>query len=192
MGGLNNPALQVIPYTPIIPGLFQGYLNRVSGTYYGAVGFGPSGSAVAMVVDKIYCIPFLVLKTETFDRISVYVSTAAAGLAHLGIYADSNGKPGALVADYGTIDTSTTGSKEISINQTLTPGLYWLALITNGTASLRVINNTFSFTGTGSSISEGGIGSCYYTNQPYGGLPTTHPTPAVGNTMCPAIALRRA
>jgi hypothetical protein len=54
----------------------------------------------------------------------------------MGIYSsNSDNFPGSLVLDAGTIDCSSTGSKAITVSQTLTAGLYWLAGVGQGSAA---------------------------------------------------------
>ena len=73
--------------------------------------------------------PFIVPIRRSFDRIGINVLTASAsGAARLGIYGPGDGRPGTLVVDAGTVSTATTGAKEITISQSLDPGIYWLAV----------------------------------------------------------------
>jgi hypothetical protein len=194
MGGLNNPSPQVVPNTPTIPGLLAKYFSRTPGEYYGLLGAGYAVGVTTSVADKLYSMPFLVLKTETFDRIAIMVDTAAAGNARLGIYGDNNFAPGALVLDAGEVDTSTAGTKSITINQSLNPGLYWLTAIYNATPKVYAPLNVVNFLGIGSSsfITGQGNGNMYYTDQVYGELPANHPTPTIGTVNCHSITLRRA
>jgi hypothetical protein len=50
----------------------------------------------------------------------------------MAIYNNSGGKPSTVLLDAGNISTTTaSASYEITINQTLTAGLYWLAINTS-------------------------------------------------------------
>ena len=87
-------------------------------------------AALALAANILYVTPIAITKRTTFTRIGIQVSTAGAAGANirLGIYNNStNHQPGTLVLDAGEIDASTTGTKEITISQSLRPGLYWLA-----------------------------------------------------------------
>jgi len=78
---------------------------------------------------------FDVTKTTAFDRITIEVTTAGSvgSLIRLGIYnTDSGGFPSTLVLDAGTVDSTTTGVKSITITQTLAPGLYCLVACAQG------------------------------------------------------------
>lgn len=101
------------------------------GRYYAP---GGARSAFAMGLNALHLIPFRVPTTTTFDRIGILVTTLAASSAvRLGIYESlADGMPGDLVLDAGTVDSTTTGAKEIALSQVLTPNLYWLAFVAQG------------------------------------------------------------
>lgn len=82
---------------------------------------------------------FVVPESTTFDRIYIKVMTAgsAGAVCRLGIFGDTGGKPGSVVLDAGTIDATSTGDKEITISQTLNPGVYWVSACTQGGATTR-------------------------------------------------------
>jgi hypothetical protein len=85
---------------------------------------------------RIYYIPIFVTEQTTYDRIGIYVYTAASGTADLRVFAWSNGVPGSLILSAGTVDTSTTGAKELTINLTLGRGYYFLAVRCTGAPAL--------------------------------------------------------
>lgn len=113
--------------TPAINEIFTGIMTNSNST---SINF--------YQIQRYLCVPILV--DMTVDRIGVYCDTAASGGAtRLGIYAsDANNRPGALVLDAGTVDTSTTGEKTITISQALTAGIYWLTAVEQGNTSVRV------------------------------------------------------
>lgn len=93
-----------------------------------------SGSTVqttfATGIGYMRCRKIWVPQTLTFDRIacSVTAGGTAGAVVRLGIYNDdSNGLPSTLILDAGTVASTTTGVKEITISQTLAAGSYWLA-----------------------------------------------------------------
>lgn len=155
-------------------------LNKgtIIGRYRGPTG---DGSTVAVITTNyLYGAAFLVSQNETFDRIAVDVTTAEAGKsARLGIYNSSGQGPTTLLLDAGEVDLSTTGVKEIVINQALTPGDYYLAVISNSTtAQLRRFStgNMWAYLGWTSAnyaYACNSVGS----NLPYGVLPANFPTP---------------
>ena len=79
--------------------------------------------------------PIVIPASCTADRIGVEVTAqVAASTVRLGIYNDSAGRPGSLLVDAGTVDSSTIGVKTITISQALSPGVYWLAGCSQGGA----------------------------------------------------------
>lgn len=105
-----------------------GQPTYISGGYYGSGGNGQS-TAGGWGLDNLYCMPIFIGRRTAFDRIGARVGGGTAGLVvRLGIYNDENGPLGAPLLDAGTIDGETgAADKVIVINQTLDPGLYWLA-----------------------------------------------------------------
>lgn len=91
--------------------------------------------------DDLCLFPFVIPKAASFDRIAVNITTAAASTTvRLGVYAHdpATENPGALLFDAGTVDSSTTGTKEITISETLAAGIYWFATVSQGgTPALR-------------------------------------------------------
>jgi hypothetical protein len=107
----------------------------ISGYRYGNQ-TGASTSA-SITQSTLMAFPFVVAKYsgQSFNEIGLEVTTAAASsVVRLGLYADLNGKPGTLITEYGTVDTSTTGYKTITISLTLLPGKYWIAAVAQGGA----------------------------------------------------------
>lgn len=102
--------------------------------------YGPTGprSVINTGQNTLSVVPFWVSEQTTFDRIGVNITVAAAtgGVARLGIYNDNGfGVPASLALDAGTVATVTPGAKEIIISKTLSPGLYWLAEVSQGVAT---------------------------------------------------------
>lgn len=100
---------------------------------------GSSGAAsTTLTSNRLYYIPIQVPRTTTFDRIAIShaATTAGAGsVVRLGIYNNSNDRPGSLLLDAGTVDlTTAAGLKTITISQQLTPGIWWLAAVAQVTS----------------------------------------------------------
>lgn len=121
-----SDGLNWIDYLP------QNQIGRVSRPFFT---YGGSSGTLGLTQNWLYAIAIYIARTETVDRIIIEVTTAYAGHeARLGIYANgADGLPGVLLLDAGTVSMATTGLKEIVINQTLTPGLYHLALHASST-----------------------------------------------------------
>jgi len=116
-----------------------------TGSYYG----NPLITALTtqvMVADVFDAHPFLVPETHTFTSINIETTAAAAGkFVRLGIYNDNDGIPDSLVLDAGAISVALPiGAKFIVINQVLFAGWYWLAIVGDGTPTLRAGSNTSS------------------------------------------------
>jgi len=87
-----------------------------------------------------FIMPFLLRSTMTFDRIACDLLSAggAGATVHLGIYNTDGVTPTSLI--YGSpvgIPANTTGVKEDTINVTLQPGLYGLAVRRSEALNLR-------------------------------------------------------
>jgi hypothetical protein len=100
-----------------------------SGQYSAGVFATNTSQVLTVFTDAVYYRPFIVPVRRAFDRIGVDVQTAASagGGAELGIYSGA-GRPQTIVQSAVTVTTTSTGSKEAVISQTLDPGVYWLAL----------------------------------------------------------------
>ena len=162
--------------------------------WYRSTGANWTGGAT-FTASRVYYTPFLVTETTTFDRIGVIhsASAAASQTARLGIYDSSNDAPNSLVLDAGTISFATAAAfKEITINQQLTPGLYWLAVIpTSATPSM---STTTPFIPVAAPSTPAASGGCLYLYEAGSGntLPSTATgSPTAGLTPAPpAIFLR--
>jgi hypothetical protein len=131
-----------MPWTYNYPGgTVVGDIPHTSGRFYDSRISSGAYTTLALVANTLYGVPFEVPKNLTYATINIAVTTlAAASSIRLGIYSDTNGAPDALVVDAGTVSSATTGGKSITINQALTAGWYWLALVSNGTPTVRAIN----------------------------------------------------
>lgn len=122
-----------------------------TGHYYTNPNLTSAATTQALTADRLYCIPLVVCRDFSIDRIAIQVTTAgAAGTkARLGIYENgTNLHPGDLLVDLGTVDVDSTGVKVITISptQALTKGVYWLAVISDGTPTLKAESyNSLSF-----------------------------------------------
>lgn len=108
-----------------------GAIPRTGQWYRG--NFGPVGSNLTLVLNRLYFSVFRLGADTTFDRIGIDVAIAAAatGVGRLGIWASdaAGGLPGTLILDAGTVVTDSTGAKQATISQLLAKGVYWLGLV---------------------------------------------------------------
>jgi hypothetical protein len=100
-------------------------------------------TTLGMTNNTSYWIPFAVNRRTTVSAISINVSTAANNTSEtVGIYNLNltNLYPNTLLASV-TLDTSTTGLKTgtLATEITLTPGIYWIALASNGAPTLTAL-----------------------------------------------------
>lgn len=146
----------------------------------------------APALNTMVLVPVLVQGRRTFDQIACEVSTAggAGGLTRLGIYeADANGLPWSLILDAGTVANTTTGAKTLVINQTLGPGLYWLAIVNQtAAATYRAISASQIIVPATSLGNNSGVGYSH-SGAVSGGLPAAFTYSAVV-TGAPRVALR--
>lgn len=123
--------------------------------------------------------PFVVPKTITLDRIGMEITGAgtAGSFVRLGIYSTTDNLPYGLVLDAGTIAGDSATFQSISINQTLTAGLYWLTYVHNSAASITfrtILVNTGvpSILGVTESLGSGNINANLISSTfTYGNLP---------------------
>jgi hypothetical protein len=96
-------------------------------------------------------VPWLISRAVTLTRIGLEVTTAGevGSLLRLGIYADNGSSyPGALILDAGTVTGAAVGFPELTINQTLGPGIYWMSAATQAapTTQPQVRQNSTQWT----------------------------------------------
>jgi hypothetical protein len=142
-------------------------LPFVSGNYYRGVGVNSSTQAASANVT--YYTPFFVPVTTTFDRIAIRSGTSFSGTAsvRLGIYNSTSGLPSTVLLDAGTVSaTAFTTTYTITINQQLTPGVYWLAANSQTAATTNTylgIGSNGAGTFTGQPLSAAFATISYYT-----------------------------
>ena len=127
----------------------QGLITNVgtaSGLYY-TFPYVASGQAVQTNNLTSYMAIYISGST-TFDRIACRTGAGFVGTAsiRLGVYNNSSGKPSTVAFDAGTVScTAASTTYDITINQTLAEGWYWLAFNsqTNATTNnFATANNT--------------------------------------------------
>ena len=167
---------------------------RLAGRYYAGYWVPTTGTATAIVADRLYAMPFVTAKAHKVTQMGIYVSTGVADtLARLGIYQDDGALyPGALVLDAGTIATTATAYREITgLTQMLAPNtLYWRVLVGNGVPTLNW-ENTGDISGIlgSANATPGGMCSGYYVAFTYAVLPATFPASATIAQSGPALCI---
>lgn len=139
--------------------------------------------------------PIFLTRARTFDRIAIEVTTqaSAGNLARLGIYRLDANWAATLVLDAGTVAIDSLGVKEITINQTLSPGTYMLAVLPQASVTLRSFSSLYPgmhiLAGWGTSPLVNHI----RVSQAYGALPSSPTFGLVaGNTYITSVVALRA
>lgn len=115
------------------------------GWYYGPPAGNYSTNSTNVGQKIQYWVPVWVPETVDVDRICVEITTGvgAGPTVTLAIYdSTADDAPGNLVLNAGTIDPTSPGVKEITIDQTLTRGMWWLSMHTNEKITYRAIVGT--------------------------------------------------
>lgn len=174
-----------------------------SGTYSHGLFTGQSMGTAALTLNRLVARPYIVPVRRAFDRIGVDVSTAATGgsggVLRMGIYALSGGAPGALVVDALTIGSEALGAREITISETLDPGVYFLGIVAQvATCTVRSYGTSTNvpwgcWSATGPTTPPDTVGfMSAYLNGVSGALPSPFGTPTSATSASPAVCLRAA
>jgi hypothetical protein len=162
-----------------------------SGLYYFTNQANSVTTSATLGVGTLRVSPFYVPNTVTLSRIGAEVTSAgeAGSKFRLGVYADSgSGYPGALVLDAGTINGDSNTVQEISIDQALQPGMYWIGgavqVVATTQPTMRVFNAvTFPPIAIGTSAPTAGqLVVCYQQGSVTGALPATFTATISGAT----------
>ena len=161
--------------------------------YMGSPNFNTLAS-FAFSTGELYYTPVWLPVAITADRLAINVQSGiASGTTRLGIYSSTSaGVPSSLILDAGTVATTSSGVKEITISQALTPGLYWLAAV-NQTAAATLYyyptaNNSVMYL-YGSTSTAFGHKVAYKESSVTGALPSTATPVAEYNQI--AVQLRQ-
>lgn len=163
----------------------------VAAGYYYTVG-GSGDATVALTLNRLLFAPFRVGRTSSFDRIAVEVTVAgsAGALIRLGVYNSAAGLPSTVAFDAGTVASDSTGTKEITISQTLAPGAYWLAAVAQtAVCTIRTRIGTDTVIPLTAPAAQNAV--AVYIDSVSGALPTFSGT-ATAFTHAPKVYLRAA
>jgi hypothetical protein len=163
------------------------------------------GSAITTVTptaDSLRISPLWLPNGGTIDRIGCEVTTAGASgsLTRLGLYeANADGRPGGLLANPGTVSSATTGNKEIALGSplALAPGIYWAAVVTQGSPSTLPVYRGFLLAGLSRSFAPSAIGfvantqaAAYAVSGITGALPDPSGATGFVNATSPLVFVR--
>jgi len=119
-----------------------------------------ANASIQPTANRVYYVLVLVPEKITYNTVECYIrgtGSSAGTLARMGLYANQNGAPSTLIADYGTVAIDSIGIKQISINQTLEAGWYWYAFACNANAAVvsrQTDNLPISFIAGASNIGQ--------------------------------------
>lgn len=103
-------------------------------------------STQAMTANRAYWHPFVSNYNMTFDRVSIWVTTAvASSLARVALFAsDADGRPtGTALYESGDLNCATTGEKFDTAAVSIRRGfVYWYAVHASSTQTLRAMLRT--------------------------------------------------
>jgi hypothetical protein len=124
---------------------------KTTGLYY--TSGQPRLNDTTIVHQTTYYLPIIIQNAITADRISLRGGTGlSAGVVRLGIYNDSNGVPSTVLLDAGTVTGASAGTiSSITISQSLSVGIYWLAFCQQGTAPTSSVYSGSGASSTGTS-----------------------------------------
>ncbi len=164
-----------------------------TGEYYSA--WHAVTATQALLANRLYATILVVARDITVDRIAIRITVAGAANtdARLGIFNNgTNLYPGSLLLDAGTVDVDSIGVKAITINQALAKGIYWLAVVSDGTPTLRAGHVFYGLGVMPLGVSNFENANTYwYVSHTFGALPnpfTAGGTLAAGSA--PLVAVR--
>lgn len=146
-----------------------------------------------IVVNRVYFLPFSVTSPLSISGLSFTVTTAAAGTAELGIYANtvvagSGDTPGALLAAATGLSVAATGVVTGAMPFAFMPGeLYWIAITTAAAIAVYHIPAWFLQDSLGADAGMSAITSLFLAGT--GVLPNPVGLVSVSAGNAPAIAL---
>lgn len=127
-----------------IPGIIH-----LPGNFYdcsAVLGSSAAASAVAITANGDFAQPFRAFSRNGYDRISINVTTGAAGgkLGRMAVYTmGADGLPGALLVDSGTFPADAITDETITVVvPTIFGDWYWTVLNSDGTPTVFRYNNS--------------------------------------------------
>ncbi|WP_162910161.1 hypothetical protein [Azohydromonas sediminis] len=103
-------------------------------------------TTLALTASRQYFIPFSLPRTLLLEALRISVTTASAGSASVGVYANTNisgdDAPGELLASASGLNVGTTGNKDgaLTLPDLCRPGsIYWASIICSSAATVRAL-----------------------------------------------------
>lgn len=182
-------------------------LPFTTGGYYSLSGGETSGTVSALGLGELEAHP-VYLQAGNYDRVAMYVATAAVSTYRLGVYPNNAAtyKPDGqtLILDAGTLNMNAgTGIQQVTVSLTIpTSGIYWLAVLCDSYTAKPSIVGWAGNSGVVPNLPY--FGSIVYgsvagrspfgvvaTSVATGAMPTTFPT-TTRTDVLPQITVRKA
>lgn len=172
-----------------------------SGRYYWATNFISVGIS-QLSVGLARAVPLWVPAQATISRIGGEITVVgdAGSKIRFAIYDDDGtGRPGALILDAGTIAGDSATVQEIVVNQAITPGLHWMAavsqLVTVTEPTVRVVTSAgiepALDAGTAIPVA-GAVSATWNLAGVVGAFPGTYAGGVPGNSSIPRVFIKAA
>lgn len=156
---------------------------------------GTALGTIAVTASRQYFVPFAPARDVTLTGLRISVTTASAGAASVGIYANTQvsgaDAPGALLASASGLDTGTTGDKTGSLSLLCRAGqIYWASVIASAAATVRALAVGSVRSDLGRTVNNTTLVSHLYVAGSGSTLPDPAPTSLTNGTgSTPAIYL---
>jgi hypothetical protein len=137
---------------------------------------------VTVTANRLVGSLMLVPRAMTLSHLVIEVTSAAdaGNIARLGIYkVGDNLYPGSLLLDAGTVAVDSTGLKALQISggQALTKGVYFIAVISDGTPAVRYYSTAWSPIGANNTNLAGTVTSLFKGSENPAALADPFPDP---------------
>lgn len=201
VGGIKTFTSSPVVPAPVADGqaTTKAYADDISNMPSLAVGYwrsstgGTSSVNTTLNLNQAYCVPIMCPGGITIDSIAVRPTGVAGGILRLGLYADNgHGAPGALLVDAGTVDASTSGSKQLAVSVVVPyTRCLWAAIASQGSGSVSVIGSNLSPTlgvppdSLSATTALLGVGYYYTDATVSGALPATWTGAITGTSATP-------
>lgn len=130
-------------FTP--PGGFEPMM-RISGRYYSSHMLTGELYTTIVSANTLYFYPFMVTRVEDFDRIGLAITEGSPGFFRLAIYdSDDDFFPKSLLLLTNKAATDNVADVFWPISLTLSPGLYWSALVTDTTPRFLGFGSMYAY-----------------------------------------------
>ncbi len=150
-----------------------------------------STGTLAIAAENIYASPFWVARNMSVDRLALQITVAAAAgkFMRLGLYTSTSALlPSTLIVGSDAIAADATGVKTATIDVDLTRGWYHVAVLSDGTPTIRGAANAIGWTPLGIRATDTAqFEGCSYGAQAYGAMPATFPASSLESWYFPIL-----